>query len=68
MPDGNGFTVMSLSRLERLRGMLLSAGAVLAVVAGLLVSAAGTPCVAAHSTTRALYAAYSGALYQVKRA
>ncbi|MGJ5817200.1 arabinofuranosidase catalytic domain-containing protein [Paludibaculum fermentans] len=30
--------------------------------------AAGTPCVAAHSTTRALYAAYSGPLYQVKRA
>jgi non-reducing end alpha-L-arabinofuranosidase len=30
-------------------------------------AAAGTPCVAAHSTTRALYAAYNGALYQVKR-
>jgi len=30
--------------------------------------AAGTPCVAAHSTTRALYAAYNGPLYQVKRA
>jgi hypothetical protein len=28
---------------------------------------AGTPCVAAHSTTRALYAAYKGALYQVRR-
>jgi hypothetical protein len=27
----------------------------------------GTPCVAAHSTTRALYAAYNGALYQVRR-
>ncbi|MER5262010.1 arabinofuranosidase catalytic domain-containing protein [Actinosynnema sp. NPDC002837] len=27
----------------------------------------GTPCVAAHSTTRALYGAYNGALYQVKR-
>ena len=27
-----------------------------------------TPCVAAHSLTRALYGAYSGALYQVKRA
>jgi hypothetical protein len=27
----------------------------------------GTPCVAAHSTTRALYAAYNGSLYQVKR-
>jgi hypothetical protein len=28
----------------------------------------GTPCVAAHSTTRALYAAYDGSLYQVRRA
>ncbi|MEW2122002.1 alpha-L-arabinofuranosidase B [Streptomyces sp. NPDC005474] len=28
----------------------------------------GTPCVAAHSTTRALYAAYNGSLYQVQRA
>jgi len=27
----------------------------------------GTPCVAAHSTTRALYAAYNGSLYQVRR-
>ena len=27
----------------------------------------GTPCVAAHSTTRALYASYSGPLYQVRR-
>src|SRR5690349_3199247 len=27
----------------------------------------GTPCVAAHSTTRALYSSFSGSLYQVKR-
>ncbi|WP_078862837.1 arabinofuranosidase catalytic domain-containing protein [Streptomyces sp. NRRL F-5123] len=27
----------------------------------------GTPCVAAHSTTRALYSSYNGALYQVRR-
>jgi hypothetical protein len=27
----------------------------------------GTPCVAAHSTTRALFAAYDGLLYQVRR-
>ncbi|KAJ5950273.1 Concanavalin A-like lectin/glucanases superfamily [Penicillium vulpinum] len=26
-----------------------------------------TPCIAAHSTTRALYSAYTGALYQVQR-
>jgi len=31
-------------------------------------AAGGTPCVAAHSTTRALFAAYSGSLYQVRRA
>ncbi len=30
-------------------------------------AAAGTPCAAAHSTTRALYAAYNGPLYQVRR-
>ena len=30
-------------------------------------AAAGAPCVAAHSTTRALYAAYNGPLYQVLR-
>ena len=29
--------------------------------------AAGTPCVAAHSTTRALYGSYNGPLYQVLR-
>ena len=27
-----------------------------------------TPCVAAHSTVRALFGAFNGALYQVKRA
>src|SRR5690242_21759087 len=31
-------------------------------------AAGNTPCVAAHSTTRALYGSYSGPLYQVKRA
>jgi hypothetical protein len=30
-------------------------------------AAGGTPCVAAHSTTRALFGAYSGSLYQVRR-
>ncbi|KAH8795918.1 Arabinosidase B [Flagelloscypha sp. PMI_526] len=30
-------------------------------------SSGGTPCVAAHSTTRALYSAYSGSLYQLRR-
>jgi non-reducing end alpha-L-arabinofuranosidase len=31
-------------------------------------AAANTPCVAAHSTVRSLYAKYAGALYQVQRA
>jgi hypothetical protein len=30
-------------------------------------AAGGTPCVAAHSTVRALYGSYSGRLYQVRR-
>jgi hypothetical protein len=58
---------------------VLAAGALLAGGAGSpsraatqepcdIYAAAGTPCVAAHSTTRALYAAYNGPLYQVKRA
>ena len=33
-----------------------------------ILAAAGNPCVAAHSTTRALFAAYSGGLYNVTRA
>jgi hypothetical protein len=32
-----------------------------------LYAAGGTPCVAAHSTVRALYAAFRGSLYQVRR-
>src|SRR4051812_46740315 len=30
-------------------------------------AAGGTPCIGAHSTTRALFAAYNGPLYQVQR-
>ena len=30
-------------------------------------AAGGTPCVAAHSSTRALYSSYEGPLYQVMR-
>nr|GAT58950.1 arabinofuranosidase [Mycena chlorophos] len=33
-----------------------------------LYASGGTPCVAAHSTTRALFSAYSGSLYTVQRA
>lgn len=32
-----------------------------------ILGAAGNPCVAAHSTTRALYAKYNGPLYNVTK-
>ena len=50
--------------------ILVVFGLTAAVVAGPcdIYSHGGTPCVAAHSTTRALYSAYTGHLYQVKRA
>jgi hypothetical protein len=69
-----------LSRLQAVAGTLvvLVAGAYLvsdatpARAAGTgpcdLYASGGTPCVAAHSTTRALYGAYNGPLYQVRRA
>ena len=59
-------------------GMALAAGALVASTATQaraaaqgpcdIYAAGGTPCVAAHSTTRALYGSYSGPLYQVRRA
>jgi non-reducing end alpha-L-arabinofuranosidase len=52
-------------------GALLATGAPPAAAASLpcdIYASAGTPCVAAHSTTRALYASYNGPLYQVRRA
>jgi hypothetical protein len=50
-------------------GILINPGVARAAGTGPcdLYASGGTPCVAAHSTTRALYGAYSGALYQVKR-
>src|ERR1039457_7192847 len=51
---------------------LVSTGATPARAAGTgpcdIYGNAGTPCVAAHSTTRALYGTYNGPLYQVRRA
>ena len=52
-------------------GSLVAGGAAPASAASLpcdTYASAGTPCVAAHSTTRALYASYDGPLYQVRRA
>jgi non-reducing end alpha-L-arabinofuranosidase len=51
-------------------GTLLVGGASPAAAATLpcdIYASGGTPCVAAHSTTRALYASYDGPLYQVRR-
>jgi hypothetical protein len=45
-----------------------SARAELAQQACDIYAAGGTPCVAAHSTTRALFGGYAGNLYQVRRA
>ena len=50
-----------------------SAATILATVAAndqpcdLFAKNGNTPCVAAHSTVRALYGAYKGSLYEVKR-
>ncbi|MBT0771597.1 AbfB domain-containing protein [Kineosporia sp. J2-2] len=70
------------ARLPRRTGLLMAAA--LLAAAGLtlpttgaqaattqpcdLYATGGTPCVAAHSTTRALYGAFTGSLYQVRRA
>jgi len=56
-----------------LAGLLASGGAASTARAATqgpcdIYASGGTPCVAAHSTTRALYAAYDGPLYQVRRA
>ena len=69
---------------QQSRKTTLAAGALLLLTAGVMFTAApaqaattgpcdiyaagGTPCVAAHSTTRALFGAYNGRLYQVRRA
>lgn len=56
--------------LARARAIALLLGTVGSLVAAGpcdIYASGGTPCVAAHSTTRALYNAYTGPLYQVKR-
>jgi non-reducing end alpha-L-arabinofuranosidase len=57
-------------RAQALALALLAASSLSVVSAGPcdIYASGGTPCVAAHSTTRALYSAYSGNLYQVTRA
>jgi hypothetical protein len=50
-------------------GALVSVGSAQAATAQScdIYASGGTPCVAAHSTTRALYGSYSGRLYQLRR-
>ncbi|KAI1375293.1 Arabinosidase B [Hypoxylon crocopeplum] len=52
---------------QRVLGLVASSSLVAAGPCDIY-SSGGTPCVAAHSTTRALYSSYTGALYQVQRA
>ncbi|KAF7861877.1 hypothetical protein EAF04_007759 [Stromatinia cepivora] len=62
--------MFSQPRLQRARVFalgLIGTGSLVAAGPCDIYSSGGTPCVAAHSTTRALYSAYSGSLYQVKR-
>lgn len=57
---------ISMSRFTSL--LVLCLAATLAVAAPCdLYADGGAPCVAAHSTTRGLFAAYTGNLYQVRR-
>jgi len=62
----------SRSTFDRARAIALAivgTGSLAAAAAGPcdLYASGGTPCIAAHSTTRALYGAFTGSLYQVKR-
>jgi hypothetical protein len=61
------FSRLSLQRACVLALGLVATGSVVAAGPCDLYSSGGTPCIAAHSTTRALYGAYTGPLYQVKR-
>jgi hypothetical protein len=47
--------------------LLLTAAAAASAAPCDIYAAGGTPCVAAHSMTRALYSAYAGPLYQLQR-
>jgi hypothetical protein len=61
------FPQLSIERASMLAIGLVATGSLVAAGPCDIYSSGGTPCVAAHSTTRALYSAYSGPLYQVKR-
>jgi hypothetical protein len=62
--SGGAALVFTAGGLVGLPGTSQAAGTLPCDIYG----AAGTACVAAHSTVRALYSAYNGSLYQVRRA
>ncbi|KAL4765043.1 alpha-L-arabinofuranosidase B [Aspergillus foveolatus] len=61
---------MTMSRSSRssVLALALATGSLVAAGPCDIYSSGGTPCIAAHSTTRALYSSYNGPLYQVQRA
>jgi len=61
--------IMSVATAAALVGAVAGGGVSQAATTGPcdIYASGGTPCVAAHSTTRALYGSYNGALYQVRR-
>jgi len=61
------FPLTGVQRASVLALGLAAMGSLVAAGPCDIYSSGGTPCVAAHSTTRALYSAFSGALYQVRR-
>src|SRR6478752_10257697 len=79
--DWRGDPMTARPRPGHMRKARLLAGATILLAAAIVVgtsgtasaapcdiyASGGTPCVAAHSTTRALFDAYNGPLYQVRR-
>jgi hypothetical protein len=64
-----GLLAIAAAAALTVTGLVTVGGAAQAATQGPcdIYAAGGTPCVAAHSTTRALYASYNGPLYQVRR-
>jgi hypothetical protein len=61
------FPQLSIERAGVFALGLVATGSLVAAGPCDIYASGGTPCVAAHGTTRALYSSYSGPLYQVKR-
>ncbi|KAI9375081.1 alpha-L-arabinofuranosidase B [Aspergillus egyptiacus] len=59
---------MSMSSRNYILGLALATGSLVAAGPCDLYASGGTPCISAHSTTRALYSSYQGPLYQLRRA